>query len=785
LITFTLLPYALWSTLITYSQFGRLDRAYLLELVAGMGATIALNFRLASRVASKWLRRGGVVCGMIFWSGMMSAVIVTRNGPMVSHRLAFAAFYPAMLWAVWAAWMFWCPIRWWIRWGVLLLLVLAAMPYLCLVEVEEPIESTRVNFDFRTQNELRAIVLPLVDKLLGQRLDPPTDNSANGPLPQIKACYTKYEFRIPMRDGKRLFTAVYVPKDHSQKYPILLMRTPYSIQPYGADRYLPVLGPSPSFDRAGYIFAIQDVRGRCMSEGQFVNMRPYKSHKKGPQDVDESTDAYDTIDWLVAHVPNHNGKVGLWGISYPGFYAAMGMIDAHPALAAVSPQAPIADWFAGDDWHENGAFMLAHAFGFESRFDRSRPEPTSNVNRTPFDYGTPDGYSFFLKLGKLRDAGSRFFKGEAAFWDEALKHGNDDDFWQTRDLRPHLKNIRPAVMTVGGWFDDENLFGALEVFRNIARNSPGTRNRLVIGPWAHGGWSKRDGSRLGNVEFHANTAQFYREQIELPFFEHYLKGKQALDQPPAWVFETGTNVWRKDETWPPKQAKPKTFYFHAGRKLSDVLPAAKDQSAKSEAICDEYVSDPERPVPYTESVVQDLAHEYMTGDQRFAAHRPDVLVYSTDVLEEDVTLAGPLRADLYVSTTGTDSDWIVKLIDVYPDNYPDPSPNPTGVKLGGYQQLVRGAVQRGKFRESLKKPEPFVPGTITPVKFAMHDVCHCFRSGHRIMVQVQSTWFPLVDRNPQVFMDIYSAKESDFHPATQRVYRSSDLPSGVLVRVMP
>jgi putative CocE/NonD family hydrolase len=611
-------------------------------------------------------------------------------------------------------------------------------------------------------------------------LAPPLPAAEKLTVADIRERYTKYEFRIPMRDGKRLFTAAYVPKDESRPWPIMLMRTPYSVRPYGADQYRENLGPSSLFDKAGYIFVHQDVRGRWMSEGEFVNMRPHNPAKKGPDDIDESTDAWDTIEWLVKHLPNNNGKVGQWGVSYPGFYTAAGMIDAHPALKAVSPQAPVSDWFVGDDWHHNGALILVHMFNFMARFDRPRPEPTKKFNPM-FDHETPDGYDFFLKLGPLSEAGGRFFQGEAAFWDEAMRHGVYDDFWKTRNIRPHLKDIKPAVMTVGGWFDAENLFGALEVYRNVDRNSPKTNNMIVIGPWVHGGWRSGEGSRLGDVPFNVKTAEYYREQIELPFFEHHLKGQGTLNHPEARMFETGTNVWRQYDAWPPKPAKPVAFYFHAGGKLRREPPPTVNPVDGY----DEYPSDPRRPVPFFEKTVIGMSPEYMTADQRFASRRPDVLTYVTDVLEEDVTIAGPITADLHVSTTGTDSDWIVKVIDVYPDDYPNPDPNPTGVKMGGYQQLVRGDVMRGKFRNSFEKPAPFVPEQPTRVKLTLQDVCHSFRSGHRIMIQVQSSWFPLVDRNPQTFVDIYTARDADFQKAIQRVYHTRELPSSVTLLAVP
>jgi putative CocE/NonD family hydrolase len=597
-------------------------------------------------------------------------------------------------------------------------------------------------------------------------------------LEYVKAHYTKYEYRIPMRDGKRLFTAVYVPKDTSHNYPVLLMRTPYSARPYGADQYPPTLGPSPLFIQAGYIFAYQDVRGRWMSEGEFVNLRPQRAGN-GRAGVDESTDAWDTIDWLVKKVPHNSGKVGTYGTSYPGFYTAAGMINAHPALKAASPQAPVTDWFMGDDWHHNGALFLPHLFNFMAAFGRPRPAPVKKFDFR-FDHGTPDGYRFFLDLGPLNRVNARYFKKEVAFWDEVMGHGTYDAFWQARNLRPHLRDIRPAVLTVGGWFDAENLFGALETFRHVQRHSPKlAQNTLVMGPWRHGGWNRGDGESFGPVPFNSKTSVYFREHIERPFFDFHLKGKGDFQAARAWVFETGTNQWRKYAAWPPPQAKAKGLYFRSGGRLRWSPPA------EAGAHFDEYVSDPAKPVPYVDKIDNRMTAEYMVGDQRFAGRRPDVLAYQTGELAEDVSLAGPIEVTLHVSTTGTDADWVVKVIDVYPDDYPDPKPNPTGVHMGGYQQLVRGDVMRGKFRKSFSQPEPFTPGKPAEVRFTLPDVCHVFRSGHRLMVQVQSTWFPLVDRNPQIFTDIYRARDSDFRKATQRVYRSAELPSHLKVWVVP
>ena len=603
--------------------------------------------------------------------------------------------------------------------------------------------------------------------------------SAQG-LDYVKAHYTKYEYRIPMRDGKRLFTSVYIPKDDSQTYPMLLKRTPYSVRPYGADQYPENLGPSALFGKAGYIFVYQDVRGRWMSEGDFVHMRPHRSRKTTATEFDESTDTWDTVDWLLKRIRGHNGRVGIAGISYPGFYTAAGIIDSHPAIKAASPQAPVNDWFIGDDWHHNGAFFLAHMFNWMARSGRARPEPTKKFPRDTFDYGTPDGYEFYRRIKTLSEIDAKYLKGDVPFWMETMRHGSYDEFWKSRNIRAHLKNVQPAVMTVGGWFDAENLFGALETYKSIEARNPNTVNTLVMGPWRHGAWSRDDGSSFGDIPFNSKTAEFYREHIELPFFQRHLKDEGDTVHPEAWVFETGTNQWRKYDKWPPAQAQSKSLYFHAAEQLSFSPPTGIGDQRPY----DEYLSNPSKPVPYMSEIVTGMKAEYMIADQRFASRRPDVLVYQTGELEQDVTLVGPVEVDLVVSTSGTDSDWVVKLIDVYPDDYPDATENPKEVRMGGYQQLVRGDVIRGKFRNSFEKPEPFEPNQPVRVRFTMPDTYHCFRSGHRIMVQVQSSWFPLVDRNPQKFCDIFQAKRSDYQTAIQRAYRSQKAPSRLKVRVL-
>jgi uncharacterized protein len=602
---------------------------------------------------------------------------------------------------------------------------------------------------------------------------------------KIREQYTKYEYRIPARDGKRLFTSVYAPKDDSQKWPILLTRTPYGVAPYGVDLYKDALGPNKRLAKRKYIFVYQDVRGRNMSEGEFINMTPHRAVKRSPQDVDESTDTYDTIDWLVKRIPNNNGKVCTYGISYPGFYTAAGMIDAHPAHVCASPQAPITDWFTGDDFHRNGALYLPHGFNFFSGFGKPRPDPVPPPKDQPkFDYGTPDGYKFYLQLGPLFNVDEKHFKNTVAFWNEMMRHDTYDEFWQSRNLRPHLKAIKPAVMTVGGWFDTENLYGALQVFKNVGKQSESTTNLLVMGPWWHGQWSRNDGDHIGYIKFDQKTTKYYVKNIETPFFEHYLKGAGDGKFPKAHVFETGTNRWRQFGAWPPAEAKAKSLYLTANGKLSWQAPVESSGA-------DEFTSDPAKPVPVVSDIAIGMTREHMVDDQRFASSRPDVLVYESDVLEEDVTVAGPVLNSLFVSTTGTDADWIVKLIDVLPDNLPVPAA-PTNAKstvrqppLAGFQMLVRGEVFRGKFRNSFSKPEPFVPGQVTKVEYGMNDILHTFRRGHRIMIQVQSTWFPMVDRNPQKFMNINEAREADFQKAMHRVFRQRDAASKITVQVLP
>ncbi len=589
--------------------------------------------------------------------------------------------------------------------------------------------------------------------------------------------YTKYEHRIMMRDGVRLFTRVYAPKDDSEPWPILLTRTPYALKPYGADNYSDFSGSFDSFARDKFILVMQDVRGRYASEGTYVHVRPFNENK-APKESDESSDAWDTIDWLVKNVPNNNGKAGMFGISYPGFYTSMGMIDTHPALRAASPQAPICDWFMGDDLHHNGALFLSQNFDFFYWFGQKSDDPLHDRGRN-FIFHNPDGYDFFLRMGPVGNSDTALFKNSIPAWTEFLAHPNYDAFWQARNIRPHLKNVRCAVMTVGGWYDAEDLFGALETYRWTERQNPGITNLLVMGPWPHGEWGRADGEKVGDVKFHAKTAVFYRDHIELPFFRRFLKGDTNTPLAEACMFETGTHQWRRFDAWPPQNAREQVLFFQSGGRLAFTAPAEGVEAF------DEYVSDPAKPVPFTLEVTTSYPRGYPTHDQRFAASRPDVLVYETEPLEEDLTFAGPLKATLHVSTTGTDGDWVVKLVDVYDPDFPNPEPNPAYTVMGGYQQLVRGDVMRARFRNSFEKPEAMTPGTVTKLEFTMPDIFHTFRRGHRVMVQVQSSWFPLVDRNPQTFVDIATARPEDFRKATQRVFRASNAASALTVLVLP
>ncbi len=592
---------------------------------------------------------------------------------------------------------------------------------------------------------------------------------------ELKKKYSKKEVYIEMRDGIRLFTSIYTPRNSKGPNPVLLNRTPYNIEPGGPDHYNYFMQIYSRYAEKDYIMVFQDVRGRYMSEGTFEDIRPVIPVKKGRKDTDETTDTWDTVEWLVKNVENNNGNVGIFGISYPGFYSTMGIINAHPAVKAVSPQAPVTAWFLGDDFHHNGAFFLLDCFPFYYSFGQPRSEP-SRIGKPQFKWPVPDNYEFFLSMGPIKNLAPAFFGDSVKFWNDLFSHPDYDDFWKARDPRQHLKNVKPAVMTVGGWFDAEDLYGALKTYEAIEKqNSPAARNHLVMGPWSHGQWSSGKATALGNIYWGLDANERFIEQEE-KFFGHYLREDGQNEIPEALIFITGSNEWKNFEKWPPADISVEELYFHSG----EVASFTKPLSAES---YDEYVSDPMNPVPYTEDVHASRTAEYMTDDQRFASRRPDVMVYQTDVLESDLTLTGPVSASLFVSTTGTDADFVVKLIDVFPPGASEGNPDRT-YPMGGYQMLVRGEVFRGKYRNSFEKPEPFVPGSISEVKFDLPDVAHTFRKGHRIMIQVQNSWFPLVDRNPQKFVNIYECSEEDFIKATQRIYHDSRYPSHLKVTIL-
>jgi len=588
----------------------------------------------------------------------------------------------------------------------------------------------------------------------------------------VKNNYVKKEYRIPMRDGVKLFVSVYSPKDTTTDYPIMLLRTPYSCRPYGEDKYKSHIGPSELMEKEKFIFVWEDVRGKFMSEGKYVNMRPWQHGQKGK--IDESTDTYDTIDWLVKNIKHNNGRVGMWGISYPGFYAAMGAMSNHPALKAVSPQAPISDWFIDDDMHHNGALSLAMTFDFFSVFGQVRDSLTT-IWKPKFITNTPDQYSFFLNLGGLSNINKKYFHHAIPFWDSVSLHGVYDVYWKRKSTSDDFTNVKTAVMTVGGWFDSEDMYGAINTYKTIEKKNDGIFNIFVMGPWFHGGWSRSKGDKLGDVYFGSATSEFYQKNIELPFFNHFLKSVKNINLPEAYVFETGGNKWHKFEAWPPKNVTVQNLYLTEENKLTFT------ESGKNDSVS--YVSDPAKPVPYTAKIIDAMRFypkPYMTEDQRFAFYRPDVVAFISEPLENPITIAGKISANLYVSVSTTDADFVVKLIDVYPDS----SASKNGVEYGGFQQLVRYDIMRGKFRNSYSSPQPFVPGKPELVVVPLQDVLHTFKKGHKIMVQIQSSMFPFFDRNPQIFTDIYSAEDSVFRKARITLFTGKDFPSHLKVNIL-
>ena len=601
--------------------------------------------------------------------------------------------------------------------------------------------------------------------------------------------YTKREVMIPVRDGVKLFTAIYEPKDQSQKYPILLNRTPYTVGPYGEANFKVSLGPDPLFAKEGYIFVYQDVRGKTMSEGEFEDVRPDIANTDKTK-IDESTDTYDTIDWLIKNVANNNGRVGTYGISYPGFYTSAGSIDSHPALKACSPQAPVSDWYMGDDMHHNGALFLTQNFSFFTSFGQYRPSPNFDFKYLK-NWNGPrpmDAYNYFLNAGGLKEISDEYQKNlgvRIRFWDEMMKHPNYDQFWKDRNILTKLKNITCATMTVGGWYDNEDLYGALRTYQHIEKQNPGIFNVLVVGPWDHGGWSRNDGDWLGTAYFGQKTGEYFRQNLEVPFFNHFLKDKGDISKiKEVNAFDTGSNEWRAFDNYSPSTSTDTPLYLTANGVARFQLPASTGGFA-------EYVSDPWNPVPYTQKIALNYPRDFMTEDQRFAATRPDVLVFQTDPLTEDLTVAGDIKPSLFISSSGSDSDFVVKLIDVFPDDfrYPDGQRPPQNSAWsvfapGGYQMLLRGEPMPARFRNGFEKGTPLTPNSPTKLSFTMPGVTHTFKKGHRIMIQVQSTWFPLVARNPQKFMANYKlGMAADFQKATQRVYTGGRYASAVILPV--
>ncbi|MEO6404654.1 MAG: CocE/NonD family hydrolase [Ferruginibacter sp.] len=592
----------------------------------------------------------------------------------------------------------------------------------------------------------------------------------------IKENFLKIDTTISMRDGVKLYTVIYIPKSTTEKYAFLIQRTPYSAAPYGDTSYTRRLGPNPVLMKEKYIFVYQDVRGRYMSEGHNLEVTPYISNKKTKKDVDESSDTYDTIDWLLKNIKNNNGRAGLYGISYPGFYSTAGLPGAHPALKAVSPQAPVTDEFIGDDANHNGAFFLMDNFDFMNYFGKPSSGPVKDYGSQVFNVNRKDAYDFFLNLGPVSNTQSeKYFNHKSYIWDEYLQHDTYDYYWRSRNIRQHLKNITVPTLVVGGWFDAEDLFGALNTYKSIEAQSPVNKNYLVMGPWTHGAWASQEWKQFATHDFGSNTSKYFQDSLETVFFNFFLKDKGVFAASEATIFETGTNQWKHYSSWPPATVKLTDYFFNSKQHLS----LQKENSGS-----DEYMSDPAKPVPYTNGVYARRNNDYMAEDQRFAAIRPDVLVYQTDALTEDVTLAGKITVDLKVSITGTDADFVVKLIDVLPDDEPNFKSAPRGFQMAGYQRLVRAEVMRGKFRNSYEKPEAFIPGTVSTVNFSLPDVSHTFKKGHKIMVQVQSSWFPLVDRNPQKFMRIPEAKAVDFQKIFVKLYHDDMNASKIVLPVL-
>jgi putative CocE/NonD family hydrolase len=582
--------------------------------------------------------------------------------------------------------------------------------------------------------------------------------------------FDKIEAMVPMRDGVRLNTEVYVPKDRREPLPILLTRTPYGLSHDDQGFHGFLSSSYAELVQEGFIFAFQDIRGRYKSEGQFVMLRNPRDPRH-PQAIDEGTDTYDTIEWMLRHVPNHNGRVGILGISYGGWLTVMAMLEPHPALRAASEQASPADMWRGDDFHHNGAFRLSYGFEYCARMESSK----TNFS---FDFDQYDTFEWYLNLGLLSNANAQYFHGTLPTWNAFVEHPDYDAYWQTQAVPPYLKEIKVPNLNVAGWWDQEDFYGPFEIYATWEQSDPRRWNYLVSGPWNHGGWAKGDGRTLGRINFESDTAKFFREEVQAPWFAYWLKDKGSLPFEEALVFETGSNQWKRYDHWPPRDTIKRRLYFHADGRLSFDPP--RDEGGQP---FDTYISDPARPVPYRRRPVEPTYPfagwpHWLVEDQRFVHMRPDVLSWESESLAEDITIAGDIVAHLYASTSGSDSDWIVKLIDVYPENY---ASDPT---MGGYQLMIANEVFRARYRQSFERPKPVVPNQVAEYRIDLHSNAHRFLKGHRIMVQVQSTWFPLIDRNPQKYIpNIFKAAGEDYQKATQRVFRSRQFPSNVEIAV--
>lgn len=583
------------------------------------------------------------------------------------------------------------------------------------------------------------------------------------------AAFEVRDVMIPMRDGIRLHTKLFVPREQSGPLPFILMRTPYGVEGAAGNfrSYMKDLAED------GYIFAFQDIRGRFGSEGQFVMQRPARA--PGDTDaLDEGTDTWDTIEWLLANVPDNNGRVGMLGISYPGWTTIMGALEPHPALKAISPQASPADMWLGDDFHHNGAFRLSYGFEYAAMMETSK-------ETEQFSFDRYDTYDWYLDLGSLAHVNERVLDGKIPTWNDYVAHPDYDAFWKRQTLIPHIRSVKVPTLNVGGWWDQEDFYGPLRIYEALEKYDTEGKNYLVVGPWNHGGWARRPGDALGAIPFGSATSEYFLDDVQAPWFAYWLKDEGTLDLPEALTFEAGANAWRRWDAWPPKRETVETpLYFRADEKLSFEAPAAGEPDP-----FDAYVSDPAHPVPYRHRPIQATYgpgskwRTWLVEDQRFVDDRADVLSWESDVLTDDVTIAGEVVADLFAATSGTDGDWIVKLIDVYPEHYPE------DWELAGYQLMVSNEVFRGRYREGFETPKPIAPDSVLHYTWSLHTQDYTFKAGHRIMIQVQSTWFPIIDRNPQTFVpNIFQASDADFQPARIRVYRDPSRPSHVTVPVV-